>query len=73
MNRQICAGQWKQWRGALKEVLGRVIHDRLLEFDGQQDRLNGRIQVRSGRLGRAGTTGAERTLISGPGRKSGSV
>jgi uncharacterized protein YjbJ (UPF0337 family) len=68
MNRQICAGRWKQWRGTLKEALGRVINNRLLEFDGQQDRLNGRIQVRSGRLGRAGNTGAARTLMVG--RKS---
>jgi uncharacterized protein YjbJ (UPF0337 family) len=39
------AGWWKQCRGAVKVLLGRATRNRLLEFDGQQDTLNGRLQA----------------------------
>jgi uncharacterized protein YjbJ (UPF0337 family) len=45
MKARAVAGWWKQCRGAVKVVLGRATHNRLLEFDGQQDTLNGRLQA----------------------------
>lgn len=60
---QACAGHWKQVRGAFKETLGRVVGDRMLQFDGQQDRLNGRIQVRGARLSHAIATAPTRTIM----------
>lgn len=60
---QTCAGHWKQVRGAFKETLGRVVGDRLLQFDGQQDRLNGRIQVRGARLSHSIATAPSSTIM----------
>jgi hypothetical protein len=51
-------------RGAFKQTLGRVVGDRLLEFDGQQDRLNGRIQVHGARLSHAIGNGPARTMMA---------
>jgi uncharacterized protein YjbJ (UPF0337 family) len=60
------AGRWKQCRGAVKVVLGRVTRNRLLEFDGQQDTLNGRLQARGSKGRRAGTPSMGKTLLRKP-------
>jgi len=69
MNRWNWAGHWKQFRGMIKEALGRVTRNRLLEFDGQQDRLNGRLQVQGSSGRRRPITGVGRTLMRRPGKR----
>ena len=49
MNRNTWQGMWKQLRGGLAQQWGRLTGDRLLIFIGEQDAVNGRIQVRVGR------------------------
>jgi uncharacterized protein YjbJ (UPF0337 family) len=69
MNRWNWSGHWKQCRGTIKEALGRVTHNRLLEFDGQQDRINGRLQVHGSSGRRRPITGVGRTLMRRPGKR----
>lgn len=63
----IWAGRWKQCRGIVNETLGRVAGDPLLEFDGRQDRLNGRLQQYGLDDGHRAFTSVGRTLIGKPG------
>ena len=49
MNRDILAGNWKQWTGKLREKWGRLIGNELNEDEGKMDQLIGRIQQRYGK------------------------
>ena len=40
------AAAWKGLAGATKQLLGRLTANRLLEFEGQQDRLEARLRTR---------------------------
>ncbi len=50
MNLDTWQGQWKQLRGSITRLFGRVVNNRLLVFVGEQDAVNGRIQERVGRM-----------------------
>ncbi len=63
----IWAGRWKQCRGIVNETLGRVVSDPVLEFDGRQDRLNGRLQQYGSGDGDRAFIRVGRTLIGKPG------
>ncbi len=45
-------GKWKQIRGRVKQVWGRITYDVFLVFSGEQDTINGRIQERAARARR---------------------
>ncbi len=49
MNTDMVQGKWKQLRGVVTRTCGRIIHDPMLVFMGDQDVVNGRIQERVGR------------------------
>jgi uncharacterized protein YjbJ (UPF0337 family) len=70
MHRWSFAGRWKQCRGTVKQALGRVTRNRLLEFDGQQDRLNGRLQMHGSSGRRRPITGVGRTLMRRPDKRT---
>lgn len=42
------AGQWKQFRGTVREMWGRLTDDDLEQIKGNRDQLVGRIQERYG-------------------------
>ena len=44
MNPDRFEGNWKQFRGKVKEQWGRLTHDPQREFAGRRDQLAGRIQ-----------------------------
>ena len=48
MNPDRFEGNWKQFRGKVKEQWGRFINDPRREVAGRRDQLAGRIQVRRG-------------------------
>ncbi len=50
MNTSRWQGRWKQLRGGLTQMWGRLSNDALLIYQGEQDAVNGRIQERLGRL-----------------------
>ncbi len=49
MNEDIAKGQWKQFRGEMKKLWGKITDDELDQLDGQQDKLAGLIQERYGK------------------------
>ena len=52
MNRNVVRGRWKQVRGFVKELWGELTRDDLRRFDGEMDRLAGRLLERYGTLER---------------------
>ena len=48
MNKEQAAGQWKQFKGKVKEQWGKLTDDDLTQLEGNQDQLAGRIQERYG-------------------------
>lgn len=48
MNPDRFEGNWKQFRGKVKEQWGRLTHDQRREAAGRRDQLAGRIQARRG-------------------------
>ena len=48
MNRNRLEGKWKQLRGNLKELWGRLAHDPQCESTGRRERIAGRVQERYG-------------------------
>jgi uncharacterized protein YjbJ (UPF0337 family) len=48
MNRDRCAGMWKQLTGKLKEHWGKLTNDPFITFTGIRDQLAGRIQEQYG-------------------------
>lgn len=48
MNRDILGGNWKQFRGQVKEKWGQLTDDDLQAIDGKKDQLIGRLQERYG-------------------------
>jgi uncharacterized protein YjbJ (UPF0337 family) len=49
MNEDIVKGKWKQFRGELKNLWGKITDDEWDQVDGQQDKLAGLIQERYGK------------------------
>lgn len=48
MNKDILEGNWKQMRGSVKEMWGRLTDDELDQIEGRLDRLVGILQERYG-------------------------
>jgi len=48
MNKDILEGNWKQLKGHVKEMWGRLTDDELDQIDGHRERLAGMLQVRYG-------------------------
>ena len=48
MNRDIFEGNWKQVRGRVKEMWGKLTDDDLDVIDGKKDKLVGKLQERYG-------------------------
>ena len=48
MNRDVFEGNWKQLRGRVKEMWGKLTDDDLDTIDGKRDRLVGKLQERYG-------------------------
>lgn len=48
MNQDRLAGEWKQFKGKVKEKWGKLTDDDLTYIDGKRDRLVGRLQERYG-------------------------
>ena len=48
MNRDVLEGNWKQVRGRIKEMWGKLTDDDLDTIDGKRDRLVGKLQERYG-------------------------
>ena len=48
MNRDILEGQWKQFKGKVKQQWGRLTDDELDQINGRYDELAGLIQERYG-------------------------
>ena len=48
MNEDTIKGNWKQFKGKVKEQWGKLTDDDLDVIDGQRDQLVGRIQERQG-------------------------
>ena len=48
MNKDKAAGQWKQIKGKVKEQWGKLTDDDLTMLEGNQEKLNGKIQERYG-------------------------
>ncbi|XKH01248.1 CsbD family protein [Marinobacter nauticus] len=44
MNKDTIEGNWKEFRGKVKEQWGKLSDDRLAEIDGKRDQLIGEIQ-----------------------------
>jgi len=49
MENGVWQGKWKQLRGRIKQVWGRMTDDVFLVYSGEQDTINGRIQERAAR------------------------
>jgi len=52
MDSGVWQGRWKQIRGRIKQVWGKMTYDVFLVFSGEQDTINGRIQERAARARR---------------------
>ena len=48
MNKDQIKGTWKEAKGKLKEQWGKLTDDDLMEIEGNQDQLIGRLQQRYG-------------------------
>ena len=48
MNEDTIAGNWKQFKGKVKEQWGKLTDDDLVEIAGKRDQLAGKIQARYG-------------------------
>ena len=48
MNWDIAAGNWKSFKGKVKEQWGKLTDDDLMEIQGRRDQLVGKIQTRYG-------------------------
>lgn len=48
MNQDQVKGRWKEIKGKVKEQWGKLTDDDLLEIEGNQDQLVGRVQHRYG-------------------------
>ena len=48
MNKDILEGNWKQLKGRIKEMWGRLTDDELDQIEGHRDRLTGLLQERYG-------------------------
>ena len=48
MNRDQLSGNWKQFKGQVKEQWGKLTDDDLRQVEGRSDQLAGRIQERYG-------------------------
>ena len=48
MNKDKAAGQWKQFKGKVKEQWGKLTDDDLTALEGDLDQLTGRVQERYG-------------------------
>lgn len=48
MNWDTIEGNWKQWKGSVKEKWGRLTDDELDVIEGKKDRLAGKIQEKYG-------------------------
>lgn len=48
MNQDQVKGRWKEIKGKVKEQWGKLTDDDLLEIEGNQDQLIGRVQHRYG-------------------------
>jgi len=48
MNRDVFEGNWKQLRGRVKEMWGKLTDDDLDTIDGKRDKLVGKLQERYG-------------------------
>jgi uncharacterized protein YjbJ (UPF0337 family) len=48
MNKDILEGNWKQIRGRVKEMWGRLTDDELDQIEGRSDRLAGMLQLKYG-------------------------
>jgi uncharacterized protein YjbJ (UPF0337 family) len=48
MNKDILEGNWKQLKGHVKEVWGRITDDELDQIAGHRERLAGMIQIKYG-------------------------
>lgn len=48
MNQDQIKGRWKELKGVVKEQWGKLTDDDLLEIEGDQDQLIGRVQRRYG-------------------------
>ena len=48
MNQDILEGNWKQIKGSVKEMWGRLTDDELDQIEGRRDRLVGILQERYG-------------------------
>lgn len=49
MDRNIIEGNWKQFKGRIKEQWGKLTDDDIDEIGGKRDRLVGKIQERYGK------------------------
>lgn len=49
MDRNIIEGNWKQFKGKIKEQWGKLTDDDIDEIGGKRDRLVGKIQERYGK------------------------
>ena len=48
MNEDIVAGNWKQFKGKVKEAWGKLTDDDLDVIDGKRDQMVGKVQERYG-------------------------
>ena len=48
MNQDILKGNWKQFKGKIKEKWGKLTDDELDQFEGKRDQLLGKVQERYG-------------------------
>lgn len=48
MNSETFKGQWKQFKGALKQQWGKLTDDDLLQIEGDYDKFVGKVQERYG-------------------------
>ena len=48
MNTDVLKGQWKQLTGEVKKTFGKLTDDDLLQIEGNQDKIIGKLQERYG-------------------------
>ncbi len=48
MNRDVMQGNWKQMRGSLKKFFGKLTDDDVIQAEGDQDKMIGKLQERYG-------------------------
>ncbi|MCC9605695.1 CsbD family protein [Blastopirellula sp. JC732] len=49
MNRRRLHGKWKQWKGTLREAIGRLTGSRKRQFQGKGERWSGKAEETLGR------------------------